>query len=95
MLNAKVRAPEKRKRLEKCRILEINDELQVILLSSGSAQGVFSGLMWRTAVGDPDREALLKTVAVRPFLSAAVLVKGKMEDLVPGMILELGSDVKE
>jgi hypothetical protein len=37
----------------------------------------------------------LKVVETRPFISAAVLVKGRLEDLAPGTVVRIGKSKKE
>jgi hypothetical protein len=68
--------------ITKCRILAVNDELQVAVLDVGFAQGVRNGLTWHAG---KDRKVLLKVVSVRPLVSAAMLTKGSLKDIAPGM----------
>ncbi|MBP3393456.1 MAG: hypothetical protein J6M38_02965 [Lentisphaeria bacterium] len=74
-----VRDPEAA--LMRCRILAVNRELSGVVLSVGSVHGAFHGLIYY--VGKDT--ARLKVVEVRPFVTAAVLVSGNIEDLSPGM----------
>ncbi len=64
----------------RCRILAVDRESNVVVLSVGSVHGAFNGLIYRSG----KEPAVLKVVAVRPFVAAALLVKGNIEDLSPG-----------
>jgi len=71
------------------RVLTVNDDLQVVVLDSGSAQGVRIGATAR--VLDKGREiGRLRVVEVRPRLSAAIPVKGRLRDFAPGMPVRFG-----
>lgn len=74
--------PGSPERFEKCRILEIDDALQALVLSAGFRDGVRSGLALRAG---KDGGVLLRVVAVRPFASAAVVAEGDLKGLSPGM----------
>lgn len=65
----------------RCRILSVDRSSNIVVLSVGSVHGAFNGLIYRSG-----REpAVLKVVALRPFVAAALLIKGNIEDLSPGM----------
>ena len=68
-------------RLEKCRILAVNRELSIVILPVGAVHGAFYGLKYR--VGKDQAE--LRVVGVRPFVAAARVISGRIEDLSPGM----------
>lgn len=68
-------------RLEKCRILAVNRELSIVILPVGTVHGAFYGLLYH--VGKD--QAVLRVVGVRPFVAAARVVSGRIEDLSPGM----------
>ncbi len=68
------------KALEKCRILAVDRELLVVVLPVGTAHGAFNGLLYYTG-----KKAVLKVVCVRPYVAAAQLISGDIEDLAPGM----------
>ncbi len=68
--------------LRTCRILAVNRELSVVILSVGSVKGAFAGMIYRTG---KDRQIQLRVVAVRPYVAAAELVRGSIGDLAPGM----------
>lgn len=87
-LNAYINPPAKTKILEECRVLAVNDELQVVVLAAGSVHGVNSGLTLRVKV--KEENILLKVIAVRPFICAAIVTDGDLEDLAPGMIADIG-----
>ncbi len=74
--------------VNRCRILAVNNDLQVVVLPVGSVHGVFIGLNYYAG----KEKVQLKIVTVRPFVSAAVLVKGNIERLAPGM--EASTDAK-
>ena len=65
----------------RCRILSVDRESNVVVLSVGSVHGAFNGLIYRSG----KEPAVLKVVATRPFVAAALLIKGNIEDLSPGM----------
>ena len=77
-----------RKPVDRCRLLAVNKDLQVVVLPVGSVHGVFIGLNYY--LGKEDVQ--LRIITVRPFVSAAVLVKGDIERLAPGM--EASTDAK-
>lgn len=68
--------------LRTCRILAVDSELSIVVLSVGSAKGVFTGMIYRVG---KDRPIQLRVVAVRPYVAAAEVVKGGIGDLAPGM----------
>ena len=65
----------------RCRILAVDRESSSVVLSAGSVHGAFNGLIYRSG----EEPAVLKVVATRPFVAAALLIKGNIEDLSPGM----------
>lgn len=67
--------------LEKCRVLAVDRGLSVVVLSVGTVHGAFNGLMYY--VGKD--KAVLRVVGVRPFVAAAQLVSGDIEEIAPGM----------
>lgn len=69
-----------------CRILTVNDKLQVVVLNVGATSGVRNGIFLRTKTGD----CKLVVVAVRPFISAAVLTEGDLIKLARGTELVPG-----
>ena len=74
--------PGKAKGFDNCRVLEINEGLQLVILSAGYRNGVRVNL---TLYADNGRKTPLRIVAVRPFVSAAIPETGKIGDLIPGM----------
>lgn len=66
-----------------CRVLAVNDKLQVVVLNVGATSGVKNGIFLRSEKGD----VKLVVVAVRPFISAAVVTEGDMVKLAKGMVL--------
>ncbi len=73
----------------RCRILAVDRKSSIVVLSVGSVHGAFNGLIFRSG----KEPAVLKVVASRPFVAAALLIKGNIEDLSPGM--EAVSEQKE
>jgi hypothetical protein len=67
-----------------CRVLAVNDKLQLVVLNVGSANGVRNGLNLRRA-GKKGKKVLLRVVDVRPYVSGAVVVEGDIGGLAPGM----------
>lgn len=68
--------------LRTCRILAVNRELSLVVLSVGSAKGAFAGMLYQVG---KESETQLKVVSVRPFVAAAVVVSGSIDALAPGM----------
>lgn len=68
--------PEK---LESCRIYELNEKPELVILSAGYRNGVRMGLILRT------EKVAMKVIAMRNFTSAAVVIEGSFRDLAPGM----------
>lgn len=73
--------------LEQTSVLDVDNKEKVITFSSGTADGAFCGL-YLTA--KEDNSIVVTIVAVRPFTSAGVLIEGKIEKIVPGMIFVSG-----
>jgi len=71
----------RQKPVNRCRILAVNKDLQVVVLPVGSVHGVSIGLNYYTG----KEEVQLRIIMVRPFVSAAVPIKGNIESLAPGM----------
>lgn len=76
--------------LGRCRILVVDKRLNCVILSVGSVHGAFNGLIYRSG----KEPSLLKVVAVRPYVAAAVLIAGNLQDLSPGMEA-VSSEVKQ
>ena len=74
-------SPEDQNRLEKCRIRAVNRELSIVILPVGAVHGAFYGLVYNVGKG----QAELRVVGIRPFVAAARVVSGRIEDLSPGM----------
>ena len=67
---------------ESCRILAVDDALGVVVLSAGYRSGVRVNLrLW----AENDSKTVLKVVALRSFVCAAIPEEGTLRDLVPGM----------
>lgn len=74
--------PGKAKGIEECRILEVNEGLQLVILSAGYRNGVRVNM---TLYAENKQKTPLRIVAVRPFVSAALQETGKVDGLIPGM----------
>ena len=69
-----------------CRVLTVNDDLQVVVLDSGYASGVRRGSRWHVARDETD-VAQLRVIEVRADLSAAVITDGRLDDIGPGSVV--------
>jgi len=88
-LSVRVRPGPEKPRLESCRILTVSDQLQVAVLAAGMVDGANSGLVLRvTADG---KKVMLKVVAVRTYICAAMVMEGDLKDLAPGMLAVAGT----
>lgn len=81
-LGAMSTSPQQIQRVDRCRVLAINKSLQTVVLSAGFAQGITNGLNWYAG---KNREIQLRVVTARPFISAAAVIKGNINDLSQGM----------
>jgi len=81
-LGAMSASPLQRQRIDRCRILAVNKALQAVVLSAGFAQGITNGLNWYAG---KNKEIQLRVVTARPFISAAAVIKGNIDDLSQGM----------
>jgi hypothetical protein len=87
--NDRVRVPERQEKAwESCRIVAVDDRLQVVVLAAGSVQGIGCGLGLRA--GDEKDSVRLRVIAVRPHVSAALVVEGDLGRLAPGMMARAG-----
>ena len=88
-LNALTVSQETREKSDKCRILAVNEKLQLAILDAGTANGVNTGLIWKTNArnNSPTR---LKVIAARPFICAAMVIEGDFSSLAPGMPVSIG-----
>ncbi len=71
-----------------CRILDVSEKLQLVVISAGHLDGIRNGLTWKVKQAD---DAVLKVIAVRPFVCAAVVIEGELDKIRPGMLAEFGS----
>jgi hypothetical protein len=71
---------------QSCRVFAVNDTLQVVVVNVGTTSGMRNGLFLRTESGD----CTLSVVAVRPFISAAIVTKGDISSLSKGAVLYPG-----
>ncbi|MBN2451987.1 MAG: hypothetical protein JXR77_16490 [Lentisphaeria bacterium] len=69
-----------------CRVLAVNDDLQVVVLDSGYAVGVRRGTQWQI-VRDDAVVARLRVIEVRADISAAVVVDGRLRNIGIGSVV--------
>lgn len=67
---------------KKCRVLEVSETPEVVVLNAGYRDGVRVNMQLQT--GTDEKACVLRIVAVRPFVSAAVVVKGNSKELGVG-----------
>ena len=60
-------------------VLSIDNKLQIVILAVGARNGVDVGDVW--FVGG----VALKAVSVRPYVTAMMLLRGKISDMAPGL----------
>lgn len=82
------RGGESLERME-CRILAVNDELQILIAGKGERDGIRPGAII-TAFESSQQIAELRVVEVRTFVCAALLVKGNLEKVTPGSVARIG-----
>ena len=73
------RPAEKPEDFTKSRIVELNERPELVILSAGYRNGIRMGLMLQCG------KTKLKVIAIRSFVSAAVVTEGIFRDLAPGM----------
>ncbi|MBO5958624.1 MAG: hypothetical protein J6Q65_00730, partial [Lentisphaeria bacterium] len=66
----------------KCRVLEISETPEAVILNAGYRDGVRVNM--KLQAGSGDKACALRIVAVRPFVSAAVVLNGRIGDLGVG-----------
>ena len=88
--NSLLKDPGEVKLPEKCRILSVNSELNAAVLDVGSSSGISCGLICKAEKADGSN-VLMNIVAVRPFISAAILTKGEISEIAPGTTVNLGN----
>jgi len=69
-----------------CRVLAVNDDLQVVVFDSGQDAGIRRGTQWNV-VKDGTVKARLRVIEVRADISAAVVTDGRLGDLGPGTVV--------
>ena len=70
---------------ESCNVLEINDELGVVLLPKGFLDGIRVGRHFTIPEAN---NAQINIISVHQFISAAVVVKGELKNIAPGMLVK-------
>lgn len=68
--------------IKKCRILAVNRELDIIVLSAGTNSGIAPGMVF---YADNDSGIRLRVIGVRVEGAAAELLSGEWKDVIPGM----------
>jgi len=66
----------------KCRVLEVKDNEEVIVLNAGFRDGIRVNMTLNTP---GEAKCRVRVIAVRPFVSAAVIEQGRLRDVSPGM----------
>ncbi len=69
-----------------CRVLAVNDDLQVVVFDSGQDAGIRRGTHWKV-VKDGTVKAQLLVIEVRADISAAVVTAGRLGDSGPGTVV--------
>jgi hypothetical protein len=69
-----------------CRVLAVNDDLQVVVFDSGQDAGIRRGTCWNV-VKDGIVKAQLLVIEVRADISAAVVTAGRLGDSGPGTVV--------
>ena len=77
-----------------CRVLAVNDDLQVVVLNAGRNDGVYPGSIW-FLTEDSVIVGRLSVVESRPAVSAAMPIEGDLHGFVPGAVVRLEKDVRE
>ena len=72
-------------------LLAVNKELGILLMDIGFRQGAFVGLVLR---GGEDRKIEVRLEDVRAGVSGAVVMRGDLRDVVPGMVFNAETRVK-
>ena len=88
-LSALTAPQESNEKTEKCRILAVNEKLQIAILDAGTANGVNTGLIWRVSTKG-GRPVSLKVIAARSFICAGMVLEGDFSSLAPGMPVSIG-----
>jgi len=84
--NLRIQERGEDKLFRSCRILDINDKLQLVLLNVGASSGVRNGVLLKNEKGN----CHLKIVSVKSYISAAIITKGSLDDLAKGIMLYPG-----
>ena len=71
-----------------CRVLAVNDKLQLVVLDAGTVNGIRNGLNLRSLASK--NRVLLRVVDTRPYISGAIVVEGDIGALAPGMEFKPG-----
>jgi hypothetical protein len=90
-LNALIAPPESKEKVDKCRILAVNEKFQIAILDAGMSNGVNTGLIWRVATKNGNL-VKLKVISARPFICAAMVLEGDFSSLAPGMSASIGDN---
>ena len=77
--------------LRECRVLAVNKELGIVLVDIGFRQGAFVGLVLR---GGDGKSIEIRLEDVRAGVSAALVRKGDLRDVAPGMVFNAETRVK-
>ncbi len=76
-----------RPNLETCSVLDVDDRSGTLVLSAGSSDGAFCGLILHARDGGGQ---VVRIIAVRPFASSAMIVEGSLGKVTPGTVFVPG-----
>ena len=74
-----------------CRVLAVSDEFQIVVLDVGAARGARLGMVWEIHDRAHRPTHVLRLVDVRTSISSAVVVRGGMDGIAPGMTVRAGT----
>lgn len=86
--------PETSSAETRCRVLSVNEDLGIIILDIGKAQGARVGSTWKVSANETDTTHL-RIIETRHSLSAAVVVEGQQQHLIPGSTAHLVVEKRE
>jgi hypothetical protein len=69
-------------------VVKVDDELQVVILDRGRQHGIRPGMVWMIRT-PTKREITVRTIETRRQLSAALVIKGDLRYVLPGLRAQL------
>jgi len=71
-----------------CRVLDVNDELQIVVLDVGTGKGVRPGMLWEIeGIGGVVCRA--RVIAARPWISGAMVISGRLRHIAPNNVARM------